>query len=75
MTRYFREQVLKKRPYLTPSVIWLVIQEPDKREVQPDGRIRLWKRVPLLGDRVLRVVLLGDGRTVHNAFLDRGAVL
>jgi len=25
-----------------------------------------------MGDRFLRVVLLADGETVHNAFFDRG---
>ncbi|MGH9777530.1 MAG: hypothetical protein ACRD5I_03890 [Candidatus Acidiferrales bacterium] len=42
----------------------------DKR-VQEDGRIRFWGAVPELGERVLRVVTLEDGETVHNAFPDR----
>jgi len=39
-----------------------------RREVRPDGRIRLWGRV---GERWLRVVALPDGETLHNAFFDR----
>ena len=53
---------------------WLlqVIQEPIRQEIQADGRIRRWARIADAGDRVLRVVLLPDGETVHNAFFDRG---
>lgn len=35
------------------------------------GRIRRWGNVPEAEHRVLRVVLLADGETVHNAFFDR----
>jgi hypothetical protein len=41
------------------------------REVQRDGRVRYWGAVPELEGRVLRVVTLEDGETVHNAFPDR----
>ena len=47
------------------------IDEPVKTEVQADGRIRKWKFIEEAG-RHLRVVLLEDGETVHNAFFDRG---
>jgi hypothetical protein len=46
------------------------IEEPVKTAVQSDGRIRKWAMVEEEG-RYLRVVLLADGRTVHNAFFDR----
>jgi len=49
-----------------------VIAHPAKRFVQADGRIRLWAQIPEADGRVLRVVLLPDGETVHNAFFDRG---
>jgi len=39
--------------------------------VQADGRIRRWARIAAMGNRYLRVVLLADGETVHNAFFDR----
>ena len=74
-TRYFTEQVMRKRPYL--DVLWCaaVIANPLRREVQSDGRIRFWGEITHPGEnkpRVLRVVTLGDGETIHNAFFDRG---
>ena len=48
-----------------------VIENPVAEMVQQDGRIRRWGVVPEMGDSVLRVVLLPDGETVHNAFFDR----
>lgn len=74
-TRYFDEQVLRKRPYLTLELCRAVLADPLRRETQPDGRIRHWGRVTLPGEseaRILRVVTLDDGETIHNAFLDRG---
>jgi hypothetical protein len=38
--------------------------------VQRDGRIRHWIYIPE-EQHYLRVVLLADGETVHNAFFDR----
>jgi hypothetical protein len=46
------------------------IKNPDYTEVQSDGRIRKWKKIKEAG-RFLRVILLPDGETVHNVFLDR----
>jgi hypothetical protein len=40
--------------------------------IQEDGRIRRWVQIPEMENRYLRVILLQDGETVHNAFLDRG---
>ena len=74
-TRYFDEQVLRKRPYLTVEMCLEVIAAPIRREVQEDGRVRYWGRASLPGDqdaRILRVVTLEDGETLHNAFPDRG---
>ena len=45
---------------------------PLREHMQTDGRIRRWVQVPEAGGRFLRVVLLADGETVHNAFFDRG---
>jgi len=52
---------------------WLsrVIASPLLEFRQADGRIRLWARIAEMDDRVLRVVLLADGETIHNAFFDR----
>ena len=51
---------------------WIVheIKHPVGEEVQSDGRIRRWTWVEEEG-RFLRVILLSDGETVHNAFFDR----
>jgi len=47
------------------------IAHPDAEQLQADGCIRRWKRIPEAEARWLRVVLLEDGKTVHNAFFDR----
>jgi len=70
MTRYFAEQVLRKRPYVRLEWCQEVIANPLRRDVQADGRVRYWGYVPPLG-RHLRVVTLEDGVTIHNAFPDR----
>jgi hypothetical protein len=70
-TRYFDEQVLRKRPYLQPEWCERVLSNPLRHEIQPDGRIRWWGIIDELDGRVLRVVTLEDGETVHNAFPDR----
>ena len=51
---------------------WILdtIKQPVKTEVQADGRIRKWKFIGEIG-KYLRVILLEDGETVHNAFFDR----
>ena len=38
-TRYFEEQVLRKRPYLQRSWCSEVLEAPLRREVQSDGRM------------------------------------
>lgn len=71
-TRYFDEQVLRKRPYLRAEWCAHAVANPLRRQTQPDGRIRHWAIISEAGDRALRVVTLADGETVHNAFFDRG---
>ena len=39
-TRYFDEQVLRKRPYIDPTWCVEVIAAPLRRETQSDGRVR-----------------------------------
>jgi hypothetical protein len=48
-----------------------VVQSPEKEAIQADGRIRRWRAIPEAEGRYLRVILLEDGETVHNAFFDR----
>jgi len=47
------------------------ISSPVREVVQADGRIRRWASIPEMDNRYLRVILLPDGETVHNAFFDR----
>lgn len=71
-TQYFlHTRIRPDRKHIEESWIEETIQNPDKEYIQEDGRIRRWKRIPEANDRILRVVLLSDGETVHNAFLDR----
>lgn len=69
-TRYFENEILRKRPYLKREWCERALKQPEYRQVQPDGRIRFWVFIPELG-KYLRVVTLEDGETVHNAFPDR----
>jgi hypothetical protein len=71
-TRYFREEVLRKREYLKAEWCETIVQSPLHRERQPDDRVRYWGAVPELEGRIVRVVTLADGETIHNAFPDRG---
>jgi len=70
-TRYFAFNVLPRRPDLDPIEIRRIISQPEHRLVQRDGRIRLHGFSASLGCYI-RVVLLSDGETVHNAFPDEG---
>jgi hypothetical protein len=71
-TAYFREQVLRKRPYIRIEWCLEVIAHPIQREIQPDGRVRLWGYIDELNGKALRVIILEDGETLHNAFPDSG---
>jgi len=51
---------------------WILetISNPLRTAIQSDGRIRKWGYIEEVG-KYLRVVLLEDGETIHNAFFDR----
>jgi len=49
----------------------MVIDSPEYEVIQTDERIRRWAKIEKADNRYLRVVLLDDGETVHNAFFDR----
>jgi len=62
-TRYFTDSgVIGSKEF--------VIENPEKTVIQSDGRIRKWSKITEV-NRYLRVILLEDGVTVHNAFFDR----
>ena len=70
-TQYFL--FVRKRPdrrIIKEEWISKVINNPVKTEVQTDGRIRKWVYIEEVG-KYLRVILLEDGETVHNAFFGR----
>ncbi len=48
----------------------MAIDKPLKTQIQSDGRIRKWVKIES-ENKILRVILLKDGNTVHNAFFDR----
>ena len=71
-TNYFK--LFRSRPdraIIEDEWIERAIEYPVAETVQEDGRIRRWAQVEEMDGRYLRVVLLADGVTVHNAFFDR----
>jgi len=71
-TQYFEfRRRLSDRAEIQDGWIEQVVRSPEKTETQSDGRIRVWAKIEQAGGRYLRVVLLDDGETVHNAFFDR----
>ena len=74
-TRYFEEQVLRKRPYIQQAWCGEVLAAPIRREVQrrtagsaSGAGFRQRERL----DRAFSGLLhWSDGETVHNAFFDR----
>jgi hypothetical protein len=70
-TRYFDH--IRSRP--DRAIIyerWIrdVIANPVRTVVQSDGRFKKWGFIREM-NKYLRVILLEDGETVHNAFFDR----
>ena len=71
-TAYFR--ATRQRPdraRILDEWITLAVERPVAEHRQRDGRIRRWAFIEA-ERRYLRVVLLADSETVHNAFFDRG---
>ena len=73
VTKYFESIRLRPdRTIIKDEWVQFVIEFPEREYVQSDGRIRRWARIGEMEGKYLRVVLLQDGETVHNAFFDRG---
>lgn len=71
-TKYF--EFIRQRPdraIIRDEWIERAVKSPVKEIVQKDGRIRRWVSIEEMENRFLRVVILPDGETVHNAFFDR----
>jgi hypothetical protein len=72
VTKYFQfRRSLPDRGAIQDEWIREVIRNPSRRTTQDDGRIRLWGKIAEAGNRYHRVILLEDGKTLHNAFFDR----
>ena len=70
-TQYFSFMRLRPdRSQIKEEWILQTIENPIRLSIQSDGRIRKWSYIEE-AERYLRVVLLDDGETVHNAFFDR----
>jgi hypothetical protein len=70
-TEYFRYiRTRADRVRILDEWIEAAIDQPIRELVQSDGRIRRWAYIDSEA-RYLRVILLNDGETVHNAFFDR----
>lgn len=70
-TKYFRhKRHYRDRCRILDCWIQQAIDSPVAEKVQIDGRIRRWTWIAE-EKKYLRVVLLADGETVHNAFFDR----
>ena len=52
-----------------------VVEHPVREVIQQDGRIRLWAPIEEMDGRYLRVILLPNRETIHNAFFDRSFTL
>jgi hypothetical protein len=71
-TQYFLfRQKRPDRRMIRQEWIEFVVENPSHEEIQSDGRVRRWARIAEAGNKALRVVLLEDAETVHNAFFDR----
>lgn len=58
------------RAMITDEWIEDTVRNPLKTARQSDGRMRMWKYIADAG-KYLRVIVLEDGETIHNAFFDR----
>lgn len=71
-TAYFK--ATRQRPdraIIRDEWIQRVIDQPVKETIQKDGRIRRWAPIAEMDGKFLRVIMLPDRETVHNAFFDR----
>ena len=75
-TQYFHSTRLRQdRESIKMEWIEYVVSHPTKEFIQEDGRVRRWALIEEAEGRYLRVILLEDGETIHNAFFDRSFTL
>ncbi|HLJ64789.1 MAG TPA: hypothetical protein VKT70_11825 [Stellaceae bacterium] len=70
-TRYCAFEVMARaeRRSITPDMILSVLDQPARRVVQPNSRVRYWRLIRDL-DSYLSVITLPDGETVHTYYID-----
>ena len=71
-TQYF-QSILQRPDREIIKLEWIeqTVNHPIREEIQQDGRIRRWAKIEEMQGKFLRVILLEDAETVHNAFFDR----
>jgi len=71
-TAYF-DHIRRRPDRIIISDEWIdrAVRTPVREIIQAYGRIRRWALIPEMENRWLRVILLADGETVHNAFFER----
>jgi len=70
-TQYFlATQKRDDRKGIKLEWIELVYKNPISEEIQADGRIKRWAYIDDV-QKYLRIVILEDKQTIHNAFFDR----
>lgn len=70
-TEYFRfTRSRPDRERILDEWIVMAVEQPVSEQTQTDGRLRRWAYI-VSKAKYLRVILLDDGETVHNAFFDR----
>ncbi len=75
-TNYF-ETTKSRQDRQNIKLEWIefTFYHPMKTEIQGDGRIRKLAQINENEGRLLRIVVLEDGETIHNAFFDRSIKL
>ena len=68
-TRYYRENVKKRRPDIKDEWVERTLLNSIDSEVEENGRIQHWGFI-IEKSRYLRVVTLADGETVLNVMWD-----
>ena len=70
-TNYFEHTRLRPdRKDIKLEWIEQVYRFPEHQMTQTDGRKRMWAYIQE-ADKYLRIVVLEDNQTIHNAFFDR----
>ena len=70
-TQYFlATQLRDDRKNIKQEWIEFVFNNPVLEEIQIDGRIKRWAFIEQ-ANKYLRIIILDDKETVHNAFFDR----